>query len=267
MDLTDRFGLAGTASIVTGAGSGIGRACAVLLAELGSSVCVMDRDAAAAARTVAEISDVGGQAFSYHADAREASVAGEAVSATSERFGRVDVLVNNVGGTFSALAGDITPGGWSAVMRLNLDTTFQFSQAVAPAMLAVGKGSIVNVASIAGVAAAPGAAHYGAAKAGVINLTRTLALEWAPQIRVNCVAPDFILTPAMEGSTTAADRRRIAETVPLGRLGAPEDVASVVAFLASDMASFVTGQTLVIDGGNLFRSRLDFADAAPSDDR
>ena len=267
MELIDRFGLAGTASIVTGAGSGIGRSCAVLLAQLGSDVCVVDQDAAAAARTVAEISDMGGQAFSFHADAREPSAAEEAARETSERYGRIDVLVNNVGGTFSALAKDLTPGGWSAVMRLNLDTTFQFSQAVAPAMLSAGKGSIVNVSSIAGVAAAPGAAHYGAAKAGVINLTGTLALEWAPKIRVNCVAPDFILTPSMEGSTTAADRSRIAELIPLGRLGEPEDVASAVIFLASDAASFVTGQTLVIDGGNLFRSRLEFADTAPSDDR
>jgi NAD(P)-dependent dehydrogenase (short-subunit alcohol dehydrogenase family) len=260
------FGLRETASIVTGAGSGIGRACAVLLSQLGSAVCVVDREADAAARTVELIGESGGKAFSVHGDAREASVAEEAARTTNERFGRLDVLVNNVGGMFFASAIDLTSGGWSAVVRLNLDTTFQFSQAVAPTMLAAGKGSIVNVASVAGVAGSPGAAHYGAAKAAVINLTRTLSLEWAPKIRVNCVAPDLIQTEGTERLLTEADRSRLAGLIPLGRQGAPEEVANVVVFLASDMASFVTGQTVVIDGGSLFRGRQDFA-PSPSDHR
>ncbi len=267
MNLMNMFGLTETASIVTGAGSGIGRACAVLLGQLGSTVCVVDRDADAAARTVRAINEQDGQAFSVHGDARDASTAEEAARTTLERFGRIDVLVNNVGGMFFAPAEELTAGGWSAVVRLNLDTTFQFSQAVAPAMLSAGKGSIVNVASVAGIAGSPGAAHYGAAKAGVINLTRSLALEWAPKIRVNCVAPDFVRTEGTERLMTTADRRRIAKLIPLRRLGAPEDVANVVAFLASDMASFVTGQTLVVDGGSLFRSRLDLIASAPSDHR
>ena len=143
-------------------------------------------------------------------------------------------------------------------LKLNLDAAFQFAQAVQPAMASAGHGAIVNIASVAGIAGSPGAAHYGAAKAGVINLTRSLALEWAPAIRVNCVAPDFIRTEGTDRLMTDADRERIAGLIPLRRLGAPEDVANAVAFLASDKAAFVTGQTLVVDGGSLFRSRLDF---------
>ena len=258
MDLTESYGFGETASIVTGAGSGIGRACALVLAQLGSSIWVIERDEEAAVRTVTLIEEQGGQAISVIGDAREPSLAKEAAGATQERFGRIDVLVNNVGGMFFASATEISPGGWSAIVRLNLDTTFQFSRAAAPIMLAAGKGSIVNVASVAGIAGSPEAAPYGAAKAGVINLTRTLALEWAPAIRVNCVAPDLIRTEGTERLMSDADHARLAGLIPLGREGTPEEVARVVTFLASDMASFVTGETVVVDGGSLFRGRRDF---------
>jgi 3-oxoacyl-[acyl-carrier protein] reductase len=253
----DRFGLGGTASIITGGGAGIGRACALLLADLGSSVCVVDRDEGAAAASVKAIEESGGAALAVVGDAREASLAEAAARATLERFGRIDVLVNNVGGMFPLPAEELTPNGWSAILRLNLDPPFLFSRAVAPAMRVAGKGAIVNVASIAGAAASPGAAHYGAAKAGVINLTRSLALEWAPQIRVNCVAPDFIHTEGTDQLMTADERGRMAERIPLNRAGQPGDVANAVAFLASDMAAFVTGETLAIDGGSMYRSQLD----------
>jgi NAD(P)-dependent dehydrogenase (short-subunit alcohol dehydrogenase family) len=255
----DRFGLAGTASIVTGGGSGIGRACATLLAELGSGVCVVDRQPETAAVTVKAIEDAGGEAFRLEGDAREAETAEAAAKETLARYGRIDVLVNNVGGMFALPAAELTPGGWSAIVRLNLDPPFLFSRAVAPAMLEAGKGSIVNVASIVGATAAPKAAHYGAAKAGVISLTRTLALEWAPAIRVNCVAPDYIATEGTEQLMKPDLKARFREQIPLGRAGRPEDVANAVAFLASDLAAFVTGETLLVDGGMMYRGRLDVA--------
>lgn len=263
MNQADVFGLTGAAAIVTGAGAGIGRACALLLGRLGANVCAVDRDAGTAGRTVEAVRALGRDAIAVHGDARERETAQETAAAAIERFGNITVLVNNAGGMFQARAADITPNGWSAVIRLNLDSTFNFSQAVAPAMRSGKGGAIVNVASVAGVASSPGAAHYGAAKAAVINLTRTLALEWAPKVRVNCVAPDFIRTEGTEKLMTDADRARIASLIPLGHLGSPDDVAHVVAFLASPLASFVTGQTLVVDGGSLYRSRLDFMSPAP----
>lgn len=255
----DALDLSDTATIVTGAGSGIGRACALLLARLGAAVCVVDLDAASADTTVAAIEQAGGRAFSVPGDVREPDTAEEAARTTAERYGRIDSLVNNAGGMFFSPAEKLTAGGWSAVLKLNLDATFQFAQAVQPSMATAGHGTIVNIASVAGIAGSPGAAHYGAAKAGVINLTRSLALEWAPAIRVNCVAPDFIRTEGTDRLMTDAARERIAGLIPLRRAGAPEDVANAVVFLVSDMAAFVTGQTLVVDGGSLFRSRLDFA--------
>ena len=257
MELNDLFGLRGTAAIVTGGGSGIGRACATLLARLGAGVCIVERDAGAAADAVRSIEELGGRALSVVADARETGTAVQAVSATTERFGRIDVLVNNVGGMFFAPATELTASGWAAVLRLNLDTTFFFSQAVAPVMREAGKGAIVNIASVAGIAANPMGAHYGAAKAGIISLTRTLAVEWAPAIRVNCVAPDLVRTAGTDRLMSDADRERAATMTPLRRIATPGDVAGLAVFLASDMASFITGQTVVIDGGSLLQGRGD----------
>jgi 3-oxoacyl-[acyl-carrier protein] reductase len=206
------------------------------------------------------VEQAGGRATSVVGDAREASTANEAAEVTFGRYGSIDVLVNNVGGMSPAPAAKITAESWAAVMRANVETAVHFSQTVAPAMLIRG-GAIVNVASIAGVTASPRGAHYGAAKAALINLTSTLALEWAPRVRVNCVAPDFIRTEGTEKLMSTADRRRMSKLIPLRRLGMPQDVANAVCFLASDLSSFITGQTIVIDGGSLHRGRFDFMPA------
>jgi len=249
VDANDLLGLSGNAAIVTGAGSGIGRACALMLAQLGASVCVVERLEDTANAVVGEIEGLGSSALSLVGDARSADLAKEAARVTQERFGRIDVLVNNVGGMFYSGTSDLSPNGWSTILRLNLDPTFFFSQAVAPAMQAGGKGAIVNIASTTGILGIPQGAPYGVAKAGIINLTRTLATEWAPAIRVNAVAPDLIITEGIRRLMPKADFDELGKQIPAGRLGLPEDVAHAVAFLASDMASFITGQTLVIDGG------------------
>ncbi len=262
MNITEYFGLAGACAIVTGGGAGIGRACALVLAELDARICIVDRDEASAAENAGAVTAAGGESMYVTGDVRDTATAAAAVHGALGRFGRVDVLVNNAGGMFAALADDISANGWSAVVRLNLDATFQFSQSAAPAMRQTGGGAIINIASVAGIAGSPGSAHYGAAKAGVINLTQTLALEWAPAIRVNCVAPDFIRTAGTDRLMSDADRARIAGLLPLGRLGEAGDVAAAVAFLASRQASFITSQTLVVDGGALYRGRRDFMPSA-----
>jgi NAD(P)-dependent dehydrogenase (short-subunit alcohol dehydrogenase family) len=253
----DSISFAGKAAIVTGGASGIGRACADVLSSLGAAVCIFDVDDKAAKRAMRQIEQTGRRACVLTGDAREPAAAMDAVRTTIGRFGSLDILVNNVGGMFAAPATKITPGGWTAVLHANLDSALYFSQAAAPTMLARG-GAIVNIASVAGLTASPRAAHYGAAKAALINLTRTLALEWAPKVRVNCVAPDFIRTEGTEKLMSTPDRRRLTKLIPLKRLGNAGDVANAVAFLASDMAAFITSQTLVVDGGSLHRGRLDF---------
>lgn len=245
------------ACIVTGAGSGIGAACALVLATQGGKVCIVDRDEDAAARTQSALRDAGANAITVVGDVRDPATAERAVRAALNDFGGLTVLVNNAGGMFQASSSEITDNGWSAVIRANLDSAFYFCRAAGPAMLERG-GTIVNIASVAGVSASPGAAHYGAAKAGLINLTRSLALEWAPRVRVNCVAPDFIRTEGTERLMAEEYREKVQQLIPLSRLGTPNDVAWAVAFLCSDLASFITGETVVVDGGSLHRARLDF---------
>ncbi len=229
---------------MTGAGSGIGAASARALATQGPPTSVSSTGTRRpAARTLLAVREAGAKASTVIGDVREVETAARAVRSALAEFGNLAVLVNNAGGMFQAPAEEITDNGWSAVIRANLDSAYYFCRAAVPAMLEPG-GAIVNVASVAGVSASPGAAHYGAAKAGLINLTRSLALEWAPRVRVNCVAPDFIRTAGTDQLMTDEYRRTAERFIPLARLGTPEDVAWAVAFLCSDLASFVTGGTL-----------------------
>ena len=209
-------------------------------------------------RTLAAVREDGGRGIIVLADARDPETAARSVQSALDAFADLSVLVNNAGGMFGAPAAELSDNGWSAILRANLDSAFYFCRAAAATAMLDTRGTMVNVASVAGVAASPGAAHYGAAKAGLINLTRSLALEWAPRVRVNCVAPDFIRTEGTDRLMTDEYRRRTEQLIPLARLGTPEDVAWAVAFLCSDLASFITGETLVVDGGTLHRARLDF---------
>ncbi len=228
--------LSGKVAVVTGAASGIGRATVVALASYGAKVAACDRDADG----LATLSQAG---FTATLDVRDV----EAVSAFAEsvgtEFGGVDVIVNNAGGTFIAPFADLSIKADETLVRENLLSVVWMTRALLP-LLRDG-GAIVNVTSIEAFRAAPTYSIYGAAKAGVENLTRTLSLELGGRgIRVNTVAPDVIATPGvgdLEGSVRP----------PIGRIGKPEEVASVIAFLASDLASYVTGSTVHVDGGNL----------------
>ncbi len=243
--------LAGRTALVTGAGAGIGRGIARTLARFGARVAVLDRDPDTARHTAADIASAGGEALAVHADARDPVAVGAALDATAAQLGLVDVLVNNAGGVFVAPFLESVPKGWHALWRANLESVLHCTQLVARRLVAAERaGSVVNVVSIEGMRAAPQYAAYAAAKAGAISVTRTLALELAPHaIRVNAIAPDICLTEGLAAMVPASERGRWAHIVPLGRAGEPDDVAGAAVFLASDLARYVTGITLHVDGG------------------
>jgi NAD(P)-dependent dehydrogenase (short-subunit alcohol dehydrogenase family) len=237
----------GKVAIVTGGGSGIGEATAVLLAERGAKVLVADQDAAAAERVAKQI---GPAALAFTVDVSDPQACEAMVRTTVDAFGRLDIAVNNAGiGGPQALTGDYPLDGWEKVLAVNLSGVFYSMRAEIPAMLAAGSGSIVNMASILGSVGFAQAIAYVAAKHGVVGMTKTAAIEYAQRgIRVNSVGPGFIDTPLLAG----VDQDVIAGVSalhPLGRLGRSAEVAELVAFLASDRAANTTGSYLLTDGG------------------
>jgi len=250
----DTVSLAGRVGVVTGGGAGLGRGIAAGLAAFGADVAIWERNAETCASAAEAI---GG--LPVVTDVREPDQVDRAVEATLDRYGRIDVLVNNAGGVFVSSILDVAEKGIDALYRANLKHVILCTQRVGRVMVATGRGgSVINVASIEGVRAAPGYAAYAAAKAGVLNFTKTAALELAPHgIRVNALAPDITPTEGMaqlaaareDGATAAEREARTALTVPLRRLGHVDDIAGAAVFLASGLSSYVTGQTLHVDGG------------------
>jgi NAD(P)-dependent dehydrogenase (short-subunit alcohol dehydrogenase family) len=236
--------LEGRVAVVTGGGAGIGRGIAGGLAAFGARVAVWERDPETAASAAEE---VGGLACTT--DVRDPGQVDAALAATVDGLGPVAILVNNAGGTFHSALLETSPKGWDALLRANLLQVLLCTQRVARSMVDAGTGgSIVNITSIEGTRAAPGFAAYAAAKAGVISLTRTAALELAPHgIRVNALAPDVTLTEGL--AAMASDPSHLARAVPMGRTGHVDEMAGPAVFLASDLSSYVTGQTLHVDGG------------------
>ena len=250
MDTQKAF-LTGRTAVVTGAGAGIGKGIALGFAAFGARVAVLELVEETARRTAAEVEAAGGQALALATDVRDGEAVGRAVAATVERFGGVDVLVNNVGGTFRAEFLETTEKGWDALVRTNLKSVLHCTRAVAPRMIARGRGgSILNIVSIEAERAAPLYAVYAACKAAVVSFTQTTALELAPHgIRVNAIAPDICLTEGLSAMLGEPEKARYPFLVPLGRAGVPEDLAGAAVFLASDLAGYVTGVTLPVDGG------------------
>lgn len=242
-------------AIVTGGGSGIGEACTKLLARRGASVLVSDVELAAAERVAGEIESAGGRAAADRTDVADPEQVEAMVATAVERFGGLDIGVNNAGiGGPTAPTGEYPLDGWRTVMSVNLEGVFYCTRAEIGPMRQRGGGSIVNMASILGAVGFANSVAYVAAKHGVVGLTQNAAIEYATDnIRVNAVGPGFIRTPLLDANLDEETLKGIAALHPIGRLGTSEEVAELVAWLASDASSFVTGSYYPVDGGYLAR--------------
>lgn len=244
--------LDGKVTIVTGASRGIGRSVAIEMAKLGAKVVINYAGNEAAAEEVKNIIvAAGGQAIVVKADVGNVEAVDAMVKETINTFGKIDILVNNAGITRDNLLMRMKEEDWDAVMNINLKGVFVCTKAVSRIMMKQKSGKIINMTSVVGVMGNAGQANYSAAKAGVIGFTKSMAKELASRgITVNAIAPGFINTD-MTAVLSEQVKEDLAEKIPVGRLGSPEDVAAAVAFLASDLASYITGQTLNVDGGML----------------
>ena len=243
-----RLDLSGKVAVITGASRGIGRQTALTLASAGATVVLTSRGDAAAA-VAAEVTSAGGQALALAADVADADAVQRVVETTTERFGRLDVLVNNAGITRDQLLLRMKRDDWDAVLATNLTGTFLCTQAVLKTMLKQRSGRIISISSVVGQSGNPGQTNYAATKAGIIGFSKALAREVASRsITVNVVAPGLIDTDMTRDISSDA-QANWASAIPLGRLGTPEDVAAAVCFLASDAAGYITGQVLAVNGG------------------
>lgn len=247
--MTD-LGLAGARALVAGAGQGIGRATALLLAEAGARVACMDVDGERRDAVVDELRAGGAEAVAVAGDLLVRADVDAAVASTVDAFGGLDVAVDIVGVARWNPVLDLTDDDWDQSFDLVLRHVFFLAQAAGRVMVEGGGGALVSIASVSGLFAAPTHAAYGAAKAGLVSLTKTLAVELAPHgVRVNAVAPGAVRTPRVLERLTPEREAASSKSIPLGRMAEPHDIAGAVLFLCSDLARYVTGQTLVVDGG------------------
>ncbi len=246
------FSLDGKKALVTGASRGIGRVIATAYAQAGADVALVARSADGLEETASAIREAGQRAVVIPADLLSPEAAPTAVSEAVTQLGGLDIVVNNAGGSnFMVPVSDLRLSGWDKVLRLNLDATLLVCQAAGKHLTAQGSGSVINIASVAGLAAAPFLGAYGVAKAGVISLTKTLAVEWAASgVRVNALCPGWTATDLNSNLWGAPDGGQATIAgVPMARWGRAEEMGGPAIFLASDAASYMTGQVLVIDGG------------------
>ena len=251
--ITENFDLTGRTALVTGAGTGIGYAAALQFARLGANVAIAARTVAeldAAAATIGE--QGGGRCIAVPTDVKDEDAIVRMVSRTVEEFGGLDILVNNAGGTRMGPLEDIPTKGWDSIFDLNIRSAYLCTREAGRHMIAQKRGAIVNISSGAGVTGVKGGAHYSAAKSALQMFTRVTAAEWGRHgVRVNCVAPGAIASPRAAAAWRVAglNPEAMAAGVPLGRMGRPDEIANMIVFLASDAASYVSGQTIAVNGG------------------
>ncbi|MBO0962316.1 3-oxoacyl-ACP reductase FabG [Neobacillus sp. MM2021_6] len=249
--MIDTFSLRNKTAIVTGGNRGLGRSIALALAEAGADLVVVGRDQNRNEEVVQEIKNLGRNAMGFSVDLSRINSIQQFVQNVQESFGTIDILVNNAGVSATNFALDITEEEWDKVMNVNVKSLFFCSQAVAKAMKQQGGGKMINVSSVVGAVGDVGISPYTASKAAVINLTKSLALEWARfGIRVNAIGPAYIETEMnQEELSNEKVRNKIISKTPMKRLGLPEEITGAILLLASDAGSFITGQTIFIDGG------------------
>ena len=238
-------------AIVTGGGTGIGKSIAIESARVGAKVVVASRKQETLDATVAEIKANGGEALAVATDIRVPEQVDNLIKQTVDKFGKLDILVNNAGAGFPVKVEELSPNGWDVIININLKGTFLCSVAAAKVMIPQKSGKIVNIASTAGLNGSPGMAHYGAAKAAVINFTKTCSVEWAPHnINVNCIAPGMIETEGVRSQQILTQEKAgdASKSVPLHLPGKVEDIAYAAIYLASGLADHVSGETVVIRG-------------------
>lgn len=246
------FDLTGKASIVTGAGRGIGKSMALGLAKAGSNVVLCSRTESELNEVAEEVKGYGRKALVIPCDVTKPEDIQHVIDQTVEEFGQIDVLINNAGMTKKVAAEDYSLEDWSKIINVNLTGVFLFAQAVGKQMIKQKAGKIINISSIASQTALTGSVAYCASKGGVNMITKVLAVEWAKYgIQVNGIAPAFIETPLVQGVMEARKgiKEQIEGRTPLARLGKPEEIVGASVFLASDASSYLTGETIFIDGG------------------
>ena len=246
--------LDGKVALITGAASGQGRAASVLFAEHGARIAVIDINDDGARETVGLVEAAGSKAFAFHADVSRRADCDAMVAATVAELGRLDVLYNNAAVQMSGRLVDCTEEDWDLTITTNLTAIFYACRAGIPHLVAGGSGSIINTASVLGLIGSEGYAAYGAAKAGLVALTRQIAVEFGPEVRANVIAPGSIDTPRFRKVADAMPDpegflRGLRSTVPLGRLGTADDISKIALFLASDESGYTSGAVIPCDGG------------------
>ena len=238
---------------ITGGGTGLGRAMALEFVRLGARVVLASRSLEHLVPAVKEVTAHCGEAFAVRTDVRDPAQVDAMIAQTKQRFGGIDILVNNAAGNFICKAEDLSPNGWRAVVDIVLNGTFYCSRAAGREMIAQGRGGkILNILATYAWNGGPGTVHSAAAKAGVLALTRTLAVEWAPhRIRVNAIAPGPVATEGAGSKLWATPevQQRLLAGIPVGRIGRPEEIAQAAAFLVSQYADYINGEALTMDGG------------------